>query len=372
MERYYHDNWSELNGNITRPDGFLVTEEIDYKPATEWKGEKTGKYAVYLLNKKSVDHFSVINELQKILKNKIKYLGIKDANAITSQLIYIEISNKKDNIELIREYNTENFSIKFLGITSQKLNHTGNIFKITINTNNTNEMKERIQEISKDPFLPAFIGYQRFGSRRPITHVVGKFLLKRDWKNAFYSIVSYPFLSESEEMRQFRRLILENRFDEALNRLSVKFKQERILMKNYIKFRNYYLALKNSLIPISLYLDAYQSYLFNIYLSRKLDELKKYNDKEKLYIRLPIYYNDCDETCKEIYLIEGIEKDFFKLKEFKISLKDLVRKAFMKIRNIKIEEESDNSITISFSIERGMYATILLREIIRGDPRKFT
>ncbi|TRM87669.1 pseudouridine synthase, partial [Sulfolobus sp. E3] len=111
----------------------------------------------------------------------------------------------------------------------------------------------------------------------------------RDWKNAFYSIVSYPFLSESEEMRQFRRLILEDRFDEALNRLSVKFKQEQKLIKSYIRFRNYYLALKNSLIPISLYLDAYQSYLFNIYLSRKLDELKKYNDKEKLYIRLPIY-----------------------------------------------------------------------------------
>ncbi|TRM96389.1 pseudouridine synthase, partial [Sulfolobus sp. E1] len=58
--------------------------------------------------------------------------------------------------------------------------------------------------------------------------------------------------------------------------------------------------------------------------------------------------------------------------EFKISLKDLVRKAFMKIRNIKIEKVSDNSITISFSIDRGMYATVLLREIIRGDPRKFT
>jgi tRNA pseudouridine synthase D (TruD). len=41
----------------------------------------------------------------------------------------------------------------------------------------------------------------------------------------------------------------------------------------------------------------------------------------------------------------------------------------MNIRNLKINEETR---TISFVLDRGMYATVLLREILRGDPRKFT
>ncbi|QXJ33552.1 tRNA pseudouridine(13) synthase TruD [Saccharolobus shibatae] len=366
MERYYYEDWNEIDGTIERPNGFKVVEEIDFKPAHEWKGEEKGKYAVYLLTKWGIDHFSVLSEIQKVLHSKVNYMGIKDANAVTSQLVYITLTKKQ---ELINEYKSNSFILKFLGYSSTKFNHTGNIFEISLLTSNFDLVVERVRQIEKNPYLPAFIGYQRFGTRRPITHLIGKYLLKRDWEKAFYLILTYPFLSESKEIIEIRKLIMEGDFNEAVRLIPSKFKQEKLLLKNYMKFNSYYLALKNSFIPISLYLDAYQSYLFNMYLSRRLDEYKNSDDKDNLFIRIPIYFNDCDDICKEIYLNEGIEKNFFKLLEFKISLKSFNRKAFMNIRNLKINEETR---TISFVLDRGMYATVLLREILRGDPRKFT
>jgi tRNA pseudouridine synthase D (TruD). len=39
----------------------------------------------------------------------------------------------------------------------------------------------------------------------------------------------------------------------------------------------------------------------------------------------------------------------------------------MRIRNLKMEENR-----ISFALDRGMYATVVLREILRADPLLFT
>lgn len=367
MERYYYEDWNEINATIERPNGFKVIEEIDFRSAEEWRGDRVGKYMVYLLTKKGIDHFSMLAEIQKVLRKKVNYLGIKDANAITEQLVYI--IKEGDENSIIQEYNTGNISLRFLGFSPKKLNHTGNIFEITLITSDFDIIKERLRDISKDPYIPAYIGYQRFGSRRPITHIVGKYLLKRDWERAFYYILTYPFLSESDEIRSVRKLIANNEFKEALRLLPSKFKQEKTLIKNYLKFGNYYLALKNSFIPISLYLDAYQSYIFNLYLSRKLDEYRKLAEKDNVNVIIPTYYDNCDELCKQIYLEEGIERNFFNIKEFKVSLRTLIRKAFMKVRNIKINEKTN---TISFTLDRGMYATVVLREILKGDPRKFT
>ncbi|MDT7861478.1 MAG: tRNA pseudouridine(13) synthase TruD [Saccharolobus sp.] len=367
MERYYYEDWNEINATIERPNGFKVIEEIDFRSAEEWRGDRVGKYMVYLLTKKGIDHFSMLAEIQKVLRKKVNYLGIKDANAITEQLVYI--IKEGDENSIIQEYNTENISLRFLGFSPKKLNHTGNIFEITLITSDFDIIKERLRDISKDPYIPAYIGYQRFGSRRPITHIVGKYLLKRDWERAFYYILTYPFLSESDEIRSVRKLIANNEFKETLRLLPSKFKQEKTLIKNYLKFGNYYLALKNSFIPISLYLDAYQSYIFNLYLSRKLDEYRKLAEKDNVNVIIPTYYDNCDELCKQIYLEEGIERNFFNIKEFKVSLRTLIRKAFMKVRNIKINEKTN---TISFTLDRGMYATVVLREILKGDPRKFT
>jgi tRNA pseudouridine13 synthase len=341
-----------------------VIEEVDDKLVIEWKGENIGKYGVYLLKKINAEHFETIREISSVLNTKIHYMGIKDTNAITYQIVYIDSRFKEVKVQ---EYLGKNFELKFIGFSNKKFKHNGNTFIITIDTSKSEELRERVKRIAEEVYIPAYIGYQRFGTVRPITHVIGKLLLQRRFCDALFTILGYPYLNESETLRKFRKKVMDNELKEALEILPKKFKQERILLKNYLVTGNCFKTLKASIVPLSFYAEAYQSYLFNKYLSRKIDQLKKSEDKDSIELKIPTYYGDCDETCKEIFIEEGIERDFFKLDLFKIKLKSFKRKAFMKVRKISIREN-----TIEFSLDRGMYASIVLREVLRGDPRRFT
>ncbi|BDC19079.1 tRNA pseudouridine synthase D [Acidianus sp. HS-5] len=352
-----HD-WSPIDVEIPRPEGFKVIEEINYKPCVEWKGENSGKYAVYLLEKTNVDHFTAIYEVTKILKKKVNYIGIKDTSAITSQIVYT------DSLSAVDEFENNRIKLKFLGYSNRKFNHTGNIFKIKLVTSEFDKIIERIKATNKDPYIPAFVGYQRFGTRRPMTHVIGYYLVKKDWYHAVMTILGYPFYSESDLMKDVRKMIMEGNYKEALSFIPSKFKQEKVILKNLIKHGDFFLALKNSFIPLSFYVEAYQSYLFNKLLSRKMQNL----EKDSL---LGIYsdIHKCDDICKEIYDEEGIDPSNFRIKELKISKPQLVRKAFTEVRNLKFDEKNNE---ISFALDRGMYATVFLVELLNIDARKIT
>ncbi len=360
IEKLYY-NWDRISVKIPRPEGFTVIEEINYTPVTEWKGNEIGNFAFYLLKKVNRDHFSVIDELNNILHKKIRYLGIKDTNAITYQLIYTDAPSN------IKEYNGKNFHLSFLGYYKFKISHTGNIFNIRLISDNEEEIQSRLTIISKNPYLPAYIGYQRFGTKRPITHVVGRYLLKKEWCKAIEYILSIPFYSESEIMRDVRKMIYNNNYKEAIRYLPSSFKQEKILLKNLIKTGNCYYALKSSKIPLYFYAEAYQSYLFNRYLSRKIDELRDIPDKDNFTLTFALDTSKCDEDCKSILDEEGICENEFKNNELKFSFKPITRKAFMKIRKLNYENG-----TLTFAIDRGMYATIFLKELLNTNPLEIT
>ena len=360
MEKYFIDEeWDPLDVYIPRPEGFKVYEEISYKPASEWRGKQQGKYAVYLLKKKGIDHFTVINKIEKILHSKVSYIGIKDANAITEQLIY---TTNKENI--IEKYEEESFSIYFLGFSDTKLEHTGNIFDIELIVNNDEELKKRISKLSEIKYLPAFIGYQRFGTKRPITHLIGKMIILRDWQNAIDFLIGYPFEGESETVKKARIAYMKGDYKEALELFPKKFKDERIALKYLLKKEEPIFILKKLQTPLSFFVEAYQSYLFNKYLSRIANPNKI--DK-KLLIQIPNSFDKCDSICSEIFKEEGIVNSSFKIKELKINVRSLIRKAYMEVRGLNINDKK-----ISFALDRGMYATVVIRELTRADPRTFT
>ena len=360
MEKYFiEEDWERLSVFIPRPDGFRVSEEISHRPASEWRGKQQGKYIVYLLKKKGIDHFTVINKIEKILHSKVSYIGIKDANAITEQLIY---TVNKGNI--IEKYEEENFSIYFLGFSDTRLEHTGNIFNIELMVNDNEELRKRVNKLLEVKYLPAFIGYQRFGTRRPITHLIGKMIVLRNWKGAIDFLIGHPFEGESEIVKRARNAYMKGDYKEALELFPKKFKDERIALKFLLKNEEPISILKKLQTPLSFFVEAYQSYLFNKYLSKIADPNKIDNN---LILQIPDSYEKCDSICSEIFKEEGIVNLSFRIKELKINIRSLIRKAYMKIRDLKINDKK-----ISFTLDRGMYATIVIREIARADPRTFT
>lgn len=165
-------------------------------------------------------------------------------------------------------------------------------------------------------------------------------------------------------MKKARKLIMQDKYEEALEIIPKKFKQERTILKMLVKTGNYYLALKSSFIPLSFYVEAYQSYLFNKILSRTM---RKIVDKENYVIGIYSDLSKCSKECKEVYREEGIPSNAFKIDELKINKPNLIRKAFTRVRNLKIEKNE-----ISFSLDRGMYATVFLSELLNIDARKIT
>ncbi|MBP1357123.1 MAG: tRNA pseudouridine(13) synthase TruD, partial [Sulfolobus sp.] len=295
----------------------------------------------------------------KILHSRVYYMGIKDTNAITEQIVYTTNTNN-----VIDKYETEKFSIHFIGFSDSKFNHTGNIFEIELQTEKENELRERVNKISKIRYLPSFIGYQRFGTRRPVTHVIGKMLVLREWEKAIDFLIGYPFESESEIAKRARNAYMKGDLKEALELFPKKFRDERIALKSLLKNEYPLSVLKKLQTPLSFFVEAYQSYLFNRYLSKIID-VNKIDESLKIYI--PDSYDKCDSVCKEIFREEGLVNSTFKIDELKVKVKGLERRAYNEVRKLRVEGKK-----ISFSLDRGMYATILIREITRADPRIFT
>lgn len=347
--------WPPIHVTIPRPDGFRVTEEIDGKPCTLWRGSERGRYAVYLLKKRGMEHNAVMTRLASLLGERPGYLGIKDANAVTEQLIYVSRKALDFHAE-------ESFSIEFVGYTSTKLNHTGNIFSINLVTEDREEIGERINAIRKEGVLPAFVGYQRFGTRRPITHLVGKAITQRDWCKGVDFILGYPFIWENENIRVFRTQYMEGKVKEEL--LKKIPSQERKIYLELMKTQDCLSALRKSQVKLSFYVEAYQSYLFNRILSRKLRYSTVYETDQ---IVVPTDPKQCDAECMEVFEEEGIQRGSFHIEELGISLRPVKRSAFMSVRNLYFD---GNYVT--FSLERGMYATVVLSEILNTDPKEFT
>ena len=362
LERYYiNEDWEPLNVSIPRPQGFKVTEEISFKPVTEWRGKDKGKYAVYLLRKSGIDHFTAIDEITKIAGRKPKYIGIKDTNAITEQIIYFE---GKPNIDT---YKNEKFEIEFLGFSDEKFNHTGNVFEIELISDNEKELERRLNTISNVKYLFAYVGYQRFGTKRPNTHLVGKYLLLKDWCEAINWLVGRPFESENEIIKEARIAYEKGDYEKALQIFPKKFRDEREVLKALIRGEDCLSALKKIKTPLRFFVEAYQSYLFNKYLSLMADSLRG-REGDEVFLTIPRRFdNSLDPVIKQIAIEEGILGYSFHIPEIKVSLTDFKRQAFMRLRNVKVKNKK-----ISFSLDRGMYATLVIREISRSDPRSFT
>ena len=66
----------------------------------------------------------------------------------------------------------------------------GNHFKIKIL-----DSKDNLSDFNEQEKVLNFFGYQRFGSKRPVTHLIGKAILQKNLSEAINLIISFtsPF-----------------------------------------------------------------------------------------------------------------------------------------------------------------------------------
>lgn len=369
----------------SRPEDFYV-EELPLRESSK-KAEAHGEYRVFTLEKQNWDTIAAIKALARAIgvsPKRFGYAGNKDKRALTKQRVSVW-GVEADRLKGVNfpGIALADFTPSDKGLSLGDLK--GNKFRITVRNVDKGGLEEKLGETNSElteKGAPNYFGYQRFGVVRANTHLVGKELVKGRIEGAVMKYLGYPFPSEREDAREAREYLDETMdFRGALKRFPNRLKYERTMLHYLIKNpRDYAGALRRLPKKLSiLFVHAYQSYLFNKVLSRILDEGRALVNK-----RVPLFGYDSShsegrigEIEKEILEEEGIMLKNFWIKSMpELSTKGFLRDACITIEvGLRIREDELNpgkrSFTASFTLPKGSYATVVMREFMKTAPLNY-
>jgi len=227
----YSTNFKGCGGKIrTHVEDFQVSEILSKKAMALISQD--GNYAVYKLKKQGIDTNHSLSNIFKKHYLRLKSLGLKDASAITEQFVYSE--KKIKSIDSISE---KKYSIKRIGFVKKpfsKKDMIGNQFKIRI-VDSTNEI-EKFNEYKK---ILNFYGYQRFGSKRSVTHLIGKALIQKDYEKAIHFLLTYRSKYDSAENSKIREKLSDrSNFSKLLPEIPFQMDLERTVVNEMIQGEN--------------------------------------------------------------------------------------------------------------------------------------
>lgn len=389
------------------------------------------RFLLCVLVKKNWDTFIAVKNVAKSLgidQERIQFAGIKDAKAVTAQHISIE----NISIEEAEKVEVRDLEVRPVGYIREMMSLfylLGNNFTITIKsiqdseTNIEENIAQTMQELDAIGGIPNFFGHQRFGTTRPITHLVGKALVRGDFEEAAMLFLAKSSAHEHPASRQARQeLETTKNFKNAQMNFPIQLRFERIMLNhladNPCDFAGAFQSLPLKL--QALFVQAHQSYLFNRFLSERIkdglplneavvgdyvvgversglhltsvskiaaaENLAEVNSQigsGRLRVALPIFgvkqklsQGIMGKIERKVLEQEGVNaENFFVNVLSRTGGKGGLRTAVTPIKDFKLQGVSVNSddgtcqVKVSFMLFRGSYATVVLREIIKAsDP----
>ena len=396
-------------------------------PVESWEPAGEGRYLICVLVKRRWDTFLAVRQVAerlRISQKRIRFAGIKDTKALTAQ--HISLQNVSPNKVL-------DVQIKDITVYPQRFSRErmysqlirGNRFHITIRgiDHSASVIEERAKSVQEEIELlggvPNFFGHQRFGTIRPNTHQIGKYLTRGDAEKAALVFLAEPSIHENPEAREARQQLQDTmNFEEALERFPRFLRYERFMLRYLAKYPNDFVGAFRELPRRlrKLFVQGYQSYLFNRFLSErirrgislnepqvgdymiKLDEngipteewdqvtdqnLQAMTDavKEgKLCVAAPLVGPEQPpskgiqgEIEQAILETENVTPEQFKIPFMpEATAEGRVRAILNPVWNLLQEEIADDSenpgkqmMKLGFTLNRGSYATVLLREFMK-------
>lgn len=326
------------------PENFEVEELVDFDKLG-FNKEK-GEYAVLRIVKRSEETFKVLDLLKRLLgipTSNIHILGLKDKNALTTSYAFIRLHLLDENaLPVVKN----DVTIELVGYVKKKptrSHHLGNRFRVFIQNVTSRDMDvvKEVLEVAARFGLISYYGYQRFGFRRYNSHLLGKLaLLGREDLFAYHMVRAvYPLESYELVLKRFAgdisTLLYEREYVEAPPHKALA----RVLEKTR-----------------GIYFDAYASYLYNLLLNKLIEERGVQSLIDTL---LPLAgCPDSTNYYKHIAELEGVSCDLLK------QLPCSERPALFKTRNVRLEISKD-TLEVMFTLEPGMYASVVLRELFK-------
>jgi tRNA pseudouridine13 synthase len=393
--KWYITEQEGINGKIkSSVEDFKVQElfllgkplPLTYSPKNEPLPGEEGLFTHAILSKKNYDQFSAIKQIAyyfKLDSEEITIAGTKDSRAWTSQRICFWNPDDQLPKEPVKVKNgIELFSFARKRNQLKLGDHFGNHFTIIIK-----ECQVANLPTTSLGLVPNYFGHQRFGISRPTSHLVGLSILKGDFQKAVMIYLTEPGLRDDESYLEAKRNLKEDHnFKQALTFFPRKARYERSLLHSLTKKEDYVKALLT--FPKSLLLlitSAAQSYLFNLFLSQRLEEstdlLTPLSGEKTLdgINYLPIFgYKTAEETKIKTQWQEVLEKNELHPSMFKVTNKKLSflsskgtwRRIDLNVSNYH-HEIKEEQIQVSFELPSDSYATVVLREIMKSNPLNY-
>jgi tRNA pseudouridine13 synthase len=408
-----------IGGKLRRVPQDFIVEEISKYP----EEKKDGDFSIVEINAVNWETNHLIKELSNKLhvsRKRISFAGTKDKRSKSKRLM----SFYKISIEKLMDITLKDVEIKFLFQSDKPVrigNLVGNKFDINIreiDDKNVGDIDKIYSYIQDYGGFPNFYGIQRFGVVRPITHIVGKYLVKGDFEKAVMTYIANPMKDEDEVTYNLRR-DLEKTLDYSA------------ALKSYPKYLNFEKSMLNKLVVnpedfigalnelprnlLTMFIYAYQSYLFNKIISSRIlrdiplnravigDVIYPIKNNEIESREIPVSKINLDKVNQEIVkgkalvtgLLFGSHSIYSKgevgdieekiIGEEKIDHRDFIipdipfisskgsRRALLaRVNNLNYSIEKDKTIdedfvNIKFDLSKGCYATSLLREFMKTE-----
>jgi tRNA pseudouridine13 synthase len=361
-----------------RIEDFIVNEIPKHTYLAE-----NGEYTHFNLEKENWETISAVRAIARSLGVSYKrfgYAGNKDRRAVTTQRIAAwQIEQEqlmKVQLDGIRLYGfTKSNSRISLGDSE------GNSFRITIRNPKLRgeELEDSMKATSEQietAGVPNYFGYQRFGTVRPNTHLVGRELVKGNLEAAVMHYLCYPYATERPDCQKARRYLEDTHdFGGALRIYPHRLVFERMMLDALRKNpRDFVGTLRRLPKKIrKLLVHAYQAYLFNRTLSAMIE--REINMSDRL---VPLFgFNTCFSEGVQGELEKAIlEDECISTQEFLIrSVPELSCKGYSRASSVNVKPVlkmvSDETVVVEFALPIGSYATTALREFMKADPLSY-
>lgn len=237
-----------------------------------------GPYLICRLTKRNWEQGKAIRAITNQLRvshRRCSFAGTKDRRAVTTQLV--ALYGVTD--EAVRALQIPDIALEPLGYANRGFalgDLAGNRFRLVVRDCETEDLEARTAAAMAAVAggIPNYVGLQRFGVVRPVTHLVGRLLASGDVEGAVTAYIGLSFPTEAEPVRTARDEYMADRDPKAaLSRYPVPLRYERAMLHHLAGNPEDYEGALRALPPklASMLVSAYQSHLFNRVLSARIE-----------------------------------------------------------------------------------------------------
>ena len=420
---YYMTDRDGTGGRLKKSaEDFIVTEVSDKPPVIE-----DGKFTIAEITTKNWETNRLIRLLaraMRISRERIGFAGTKDKRAITTQLMSFECDPSRLDEVTFNDITIESYYKSNRPIRMGDLK--GNRFSITVRDIESDisacseTVKQSVDEIVQTGGFPNYFGVQRFGTSRPVTHIVGEKIVRGDIKGAVDTYLFHPSENEGEEVTNAR---------DALRRCNGSYTTEifevmpkimgfeKVLVEHLIRKPDDYIGAISEM-PSNLqmmFTHAYQSYLYNLMLSKRMEKelplnapivgdtvipmdingvpdhdgpvtvtskniklVERQVQKNRAAIAITVFGSDgmfsegeMGEIERKIISEANLTKDDFIVPGLAhCSAKGNWREILCPVHDLTTKF-NDDSYELSFFLTKGNYATCLMREFLKAEMTRY-